>query len=205
MELIVRRPAVNERELLSEGVIDLSVGLVGDNWLARGSSRGVDHAADPDAQITVINARLATLVAGYWRDGFSDRSNPGSAGSAWAPGSAWFPGSPGSAGDDRRALAGDQLYLDFDISVTNLPVGSHLRLGSAIIEVTAHPHAGCIKFMNRFGVEAIRFVNSPRGRQMRLRGLNARVIAGGRIRLGDPVSKVAAGTSQSPRGPSPRA
>ncbi|MGH9124692.1 MAG: hypothetical protein ACRDZ8_08190, partial [Acidimicrobiales bacterium] len=135
LELIVSRPAVNERELLSEGIIDLSVGLVGDNWLARGGSRGVDHAADPDAQITVINARLAALVAGYWRDGFSDRPDSGDSGSvgslrsAGSAGSLRSPGSPGSAGVDRRALAGDQLHLDFDISEDNLPVGSHLRLG----------------------------------------------------------------------------
>jgi hypothetical protein len=100
------------------------------------------------------------------------------------------------AADDplRRALCGDQLYLDLDISEANLPPGTRLALGGeAVIEVTAEPHRGCAKFSERFGVDAVRFVNSKEGRQLRLRGLNAKVVVPGAIRPGDPVRKLADG------------
>ncbi len=91
---------------------------------------------------------------------------------------------------ERRALAGDQLHLDLDLSEANLPPGTRLALGSAVIEVTAKPHTGCAKFVERFGRDAMRFVNSPTGRQLRLRGLNARVVVAGTVRPGDAVRKV---------------
>ena len=97
------------------------------------------------------------------------------------------------AADDpaRRALCGDQLYLDLDISEANLPPGTRLALGGeAVIEVTAEPHRGCAKFSDRFGVDAVRFVNSKEGRQLRLRGLNAKVVVPGAVRPGDPVRKL---------------
>jgi hypothetical protein len=90
---------------------------------------------------------------------------------------------------DRWALAGDQLYLDLDLSATNLPPGTRLALGTALIEVTAQPHTGCQKFVARFGADAMRFVNSPVGRQLCLRGINARVVRGGVIRVGDIATK----------------
>lgn len=89
---------------------------------------------------------------------------------------------------DRRALAGDQLYVDLDLSHENLPAGSRLTVGDAVIEITAKPHAGCNKFLARFGGEAVEFVNSPSGRARRLRGLNARVVVEGTVRPGDKVS-----------------
>lgn len=90
------------------------------------------------------------------------------------------------AGDKSRwPLAGDQLYLDLDLSEENLPPGAQLTLGSAVIEVTAQPHTGCKLFTRRFGREATRFVNSTVGKQLRLRGLNAKVIRSGAIRVGD--------------------
>ncbi len=98
------------------------------------------------------------------------------------------------AADDasRRELCGDQLYLDLDLSEANLPPGTRLALGDeAVIEVTAEPHRGCAKFSERFGVDAVRFVNSEEGRQLRLRGLNAKVVVAGPIRLGDSVRKLA--------------
>ena len=95
------------------------------------------------------------------------------------------------AGDKARwGLAGDQLYIDLDISTANLPPGSRLAIGSAVIEVTAEPHTGCGKFLRRFGVDATKFVNSARGRALHLRGINARVVVPGRIQTGDRVRKL---------------
>jgi hypothetical protein len=91
---------------------------------------------------------------------------------------------------DRWALAGDQLYIDLDLSADNLPPGTRVRLGSAVIEVTAQPHTGCGKFAARFGIEAAKFVNSPEGKKLRLRGLNAKVVAPGVIRVGDIAKKL---------------
>ena len=157
VELIVRRPAEDEREVLEEGELDLAEGLVGDTWRFRGSSRTADGGPHPDMQLNVINSRAAALVA---------------------------------AGTDRRALAGDQLHLDLDLSAENLPAGTRLALGSAVIEVTDQPHTGCKKFSARFGADALRFVNSPEGKALRLRGLNAKVVVPGTVRTGDPVKKL---------------
>jgi MOSC domain len=157
VELIVRRPVVDGREVLEEGILDLDDGLVGDSWGVRGSSRTPDGSPHPDAQLNVINARLSSLIA---------------------------------VDPDRRALAGDQLHLDLDLSHANLPTGTRLALGSAVIEVTEIPHTGCAKFRDRFGADALRFVNSPVGRQLRLRGLNARVVVAGAVRQGDEVRKL---------------
>lgn len=160
VELVVRRPAPGEREVLDEGVLDVDLGLVGDGWSQRGSSRTPDGGPHPLMQLNVMNGRLVAHLAGH---------------------------------PDRRALAGDQLYLDLDLSHENLPTGTHLLLGDpqaggAVIEVTEAPHTGCAKFVERFGAEAMRFVNGEVGRPLRLRGLNARVLAGGRVRPGDLVT-----------------
>jgi MOSC domain-containing protein YiiM len=96
------------------------------------------------------------------------------------------------AGEPHRwPLAGDQLYLDFDISEDNVPAGSQIAVGETLIEVSAMPHTGCQKFSQRFGVDALRFVNSETGRKLRLRGFNARVIVPGTVRTGDAVRKQA--------------
>ena len=157
VEMIVRRPAVDEREVLAVGSLDAETGLVGDTWQARGSSRTPDGSAHPGMQLTVINSRAALLVA----------QDPG-----------------------RRQLAGDQLYVDLDLSPVNLPAGTRLAIGSAVIEVSEEPHLGCAKFAARFGKEALRFVNSRVGRGLRLRGLNARIITSGTVRPGDRISKL---------------
>jgi hypothetical protein len=157
VELIVRRPAVEARELLDEGVLDPEVGLVGDCWLSRGSSSTEDGSANPDHQITVMNARATALVA---------RSR------------------------DRWALCGDQLYVDFDLSEANLPAGTLLGVGDAVIEISADPHTGCGKFTRRFGVDAMKFVNSKTGRELNLRGRNARVVTGGTVRVGDEIRRL---------------
>jgi MOSC domain-containing protein YiiM len=91
---------------------------------------------------------------------------------------------------ERWSLAGDQLYVDLDLGLNNLPAGTRLALGAAVIEVTAQPHTGCHKFKGRFGREALKFVNSPVGKQLRLRGLNAKVLQPGMIRTGDRVKRI---------------
>jgi hypothetical protein len=153
LEMIVRRPAEGAREVLDEAELDLAVGLVGDNWSQRPSSRMPDNSPHPDMQLNVMNARVLQAVAG------DDRS--------------------------RWALAGDQLLVDLDLRPENLPPGTRLSIGSAVIEVTDQPHTGCAKFRQRFGPAASAFVNSAEGKQMRMRGLNAKVIEGGTIRPGD--------------------
>ena len=158
VELIVRRPAEGERELLAEGTLDLAEGLVGDMWRIRGSKRTPDGSANPEAQVTVMNSRAVDLVAAGVRE--------------------------------RWALAGDQLYVDLDLSVANLPPGTRLALGTAVLEVTAEPHTGCAKFHARFGGDAHRFVNTKAHRHLRLRGLNAKVIEPGTVSTGDTIRKL---------------
>lgn len=89
----------------------------------------------------------------------------------------------------RWALAGDQLYLDLDLSLANLPAGARLAIGSAVVEVTAEPHTGCKQFVERFGMAAMNFVNSPEGKKLCLRGINTRVVQAGTVRVGDTATK----------------
>ena len=157
LQLIVRRPEVEAREILEEGQLDLEEGLVGDTWKVRGSKRTKDGSAHPDMQLNIMNARAAALVA----------QDPA-----------------------RWHLAGDQLYIDMDLSEENLPAGTQLAIGSAIVEVTDQPHNGCNKFVARFGLDAMIFVNSPVGKQLHLRGINAKVVQPGTIRVGDVAKKL---------------
>ena len=157
LRLIVRRPQIEQREVLEEGELDPLEGLVGDSWKLRGSSRTADGSAHPEMQLNIMNARVTALVAQE---------------------------------KDRWQLAGDQLYLDMDLSAENLPAGTQLAIGSAVIEVTPTPHLGCKKFVSRFGLDAMKFVNSEVGRELHLRGINARVIQPGVIRVGQVVKKV---------------
>jgi MOSC domain len=91
---------------------------------------------------------------------------------------------------DLWPLAGDQLYVDLDLRPANLPVGARLEVGSATVEVTDVPHTGCAKFRERFGSAAIRFVNSPGGRERRLRGMYVRIVTPGTVRPGDTIRKL---------------
>ncbi len=157
LELIVRRPQIEAREVLEVGELDLVEGLVGDNWKTRGSSQTADGAAHPDMQLNIMNARVIALLAQK---------------------------------KERWSLAGDQLYMDFDLSEENVPPGTRLSLGDAVIEVTDQPHTGCKKFAARFGLDALKFISSPVGKQLQLRGINAKVICSGAIQIGDTVKKV---------------
>lgn len=151
VELIVRRPAEEDREELTEARLDLAGGLVGDGW--------VHGKADPDKQVTVMNARAVALLA---------------------------------TSRHRWSLAGDQLYVDLDLSGRNLPAGTRLAVGSAVLEVTSAPHRGCKKFAVRYGLDALRFVNSEVGSALKLRGINTRVVQAGVVRPGDVVRKLPA-------------
>jgi MOSC domain-containing protein YiiM len=91
---------------------------------------------------------------------------------------------------DRWVLAGDQLYVDLDLSISNLPPGSRVQIGSAVIEFSEAPHTGCAKFSARFGNDSLRFVNSTVGRELRLRGANCRVVMPGIVRPGDAIRKL---------------
>lgn len=95
------------------------------------------------------------------------------------------------AGDrERWPLAGDQLYVDLYLGGENLPAGTRLAVGTAVLEVTPPPHTGCMKFVARFGLEAMKFVNSRVGRDLNLRGINAKVVQSGTVRQGDAVRKL---------------
>jgi hypothetical protein len=94
----------------------------------------------------------------------------------------------------RWQLAGDQLYIDLDLGEDNLPAGTRLTIGSAVIEITAQPHTGCAKFVQRFGFDAMKFVNASEQKVMHLRGINARVVRSGTIRVGDSAKKLSGGS-----------
>ena len=149
VELIVRRPAENERETLEEARLDRVDGLVGDDWLRR--------SGDARSQITLMNSRAVAVLA----------QSP-----------------------DRWPLAGDNLYIDLDLSPANLPPGTQIEIGEAVVEVSGKPHRGCKKFAERFGLDALRFVNSEVGYSLNLRGINTTVVRSGTVRAGDIARKL---------------
>ena len=157
LQLIVRRPQTDEREVVDEAELDTVLGLIGDNWHVRGSGRTPDGSAHPEMQINIMNARVTALVA-------QDK--------------------------DRWPLAGDQLYLDMDLSKENLPAGSRIAVGSAVLEISPLPHTGCHKFVSRFGLDAMKFVNSEVGKKLCLRGINAKVVQGGVVKVGHTAKKL---------------
>ena len=157
LRAIVRRPERDRREVVSEATLDLENGLVGDDWLARGSSSQPDGRANPDSQLTIMSVRVLTAI---------------------------------EPDESRWALAGDQLLVDLDLSIEALPAGARLRIGEAELVISEKPHTGCAKFSGRFGSDALRWINSPLGRDLRLRGVNARVVRGGVVRVGDLIRTV---------------
>ena len=156
LRLIVRRPRIEAREVLAAAELHPDQGLIGDNWISRGSSKTPDGSAHPDMQLNIMNARVAALVAQR---------------------------------EERWQLAGDQLYVDYDLSEANLPAGTRLAIGDAVIVVSPQPHTGCQKFSGRFGVDALRLVGTPEGKALRLRGANARVVVPGPVRRGDQIRR----------------
>jgi MOSC domain-containing protein YiiM len=150
LEMIVRRPRSDDREVLDAVRLDPDAGLVGDRW-------GAALPRRDEQQLTLMNSRVIAVVAQHRA---------------------------------RWPLAGDQLYVDFDLSADNVPAGTRLAVGAAVIEVSAKPHMGCGKFRARFGFDAVRFVNSPLG-HLQLRGINARILSGGDVRVGDAIRKLA--------------
>jgi MOSC domain-containing protein YiiM len=156
VDLIVRRPRVDQREVVAEAQLDVKDGLVGDSWMYRGSSKTADGGPHPEMQITIMNSRVVDVVA---------------------------------QAKERWPLAGDQFFIEMDLSKANLPAGSRIAIGSAIIEVTEPPHLGCQKFVARFGADAMKFVNSAVGRELCMRGVHARVVQGGVVRAGDIARK----------------
>ncbi len=152
LDLIVIRPAVDERIVLPQVEVDVDHGLAGDTWESRGSRMTENGSAHPGDQVTVMNSRFARLVA---------------------------------ATEDRVPLAGDQLYLDLDLSRANLPTGTRLEFDEVVLEVTDVPHTGCAKFRARFGMPALRATNTPEGADLRLRGINTTVVRGGMLRQGE--------------------
>ncbi len=157
LDLIVSRPEEDAREVMELADLHVEVGLVGDTWRDRPSVRSGDGKAHPDMQITMMNSRVAALVA---------------------------------QSKHRWPLSGDQLFVDLDLSKANVPPGTRISVGSAILEVTNQPHTGCGKFAARFGVEALKLISSPTGRELQLRGINLKVVQGGEIRPGDAVKKL---------------
>jgi hypothetical protein len=156
VEMIIRRPDVDEREELEEAELDLDQGVIGDNWRSRGDEFG-DDSGYAGTQVTLMNARVIGLVA---------------------------------AERERWSLAGDQFYVDFDLSWENVPPGTRLQLGTAVVERSDVPHTGCAKFSGRFGAEALRFVNTGVGRDLSFRGINTWVVVPGVVRRGDQITKL---------------
>ncbi len=157
LDLIVSRPEEDGREVMDLADLDVEVGLIGDTWQDRPSARRGDGKAHPDMQITLINSRVAALVA---------------------------------QSKDRWPLSGDQLFADLDLSKSNVPPGTRISVGSAILEATSQPHTGCKKFAARFGDEALKLISSPTGKDLQLRGINLKVVQGGEIKPGDAVKKL---------------
>ena len=157
LDLIVSRPEEDARETMELADLHVEVGLVGDTWRDWPSIRSGDGKAHPDMQITMMNSRVAALVAQSM---------------------------------DRWPLAGDQLFVDLDLSKVNVPPGTRISVGAAILEVTNQPHTGCEKFAARFGIDALKLISSPIGRELQLRGINLKVVHGGEIRPGDAVKKL---------------
>jgi hypothetical protein len=149
LDMIVIRPAEDERVILAECPMSPEGGLHGDNWASRNP--------DLETQITLMNSRAVALLA---------------------------------QSKDRWALAGDQLYVDFDLSDDNLKTGDRFTIGTVTFEVTPKAHNGCLKFAARYGHKAHKFVNMGEGKHLHLRGIYVKVVEAGVVHVGDSIVKL---------------
>ncbi len=156
VQMIVSRPKIEVRKILNVAKLDKEFGLDGDNWNDRGNSSMPDNCPDIEAQLTIMNSRVISLM---------------------------------TSSSDEWPLAGDQLYIDMDLSRNNLVPGSQIKIGSAVVEVSEKPHTGCKKFSSRFGLDALKFISTPSGRELCLRGINTRIVQSGVVQTGDVVKK----------------
>ena len=157
VDMIVIRPETGQRLVAEAGELDTELGLVGDNWHARGDKHTEDGAADPGRQLTLMGSRAIAAITGS---------------------------------EARWPEAGDQFFVDFDLSDENIPPGTRLAIGEAEVEVTDLPHLGCAKFGGWFGKQANQFVNSDEGKSLNLRGINARIVKAGVVNKGDTIRKL---------------
>ena len=157
LQMIVIRPSTNQRASVNHCEVSPEGGVHGDSWAHHCWKKLEDGRPDPDVQVTMINSRLISLLAGE---------------------------------GERRALAGDQLYADLDLSRDNLPIGQRLRIGNAEFEVSPEPHTGCGKFSERFGPEALKFISARERQALRLRGIYLKIVSAGVIATGDVIRKV---------------
>jgi hypothetical protein len=155
--LLVARPGTDLRETVTEAVLDVEQGMVGDDWMARGSWKKAGTPANVEAQVTLMSTRVLAAM---------------------------------EPDESRWPIAGDQVYLDLDLSEENLPVGTRLLVGDAEVEVTALPHTGCSKFASRFGHDALRWISTHEGRALRMRGMYVRVLRTGTVHVGDVVRRL---------------
>ena len=157
LNLVVIRPATDQRQSLQQCQLSPELGVHGDNWADGCWLSLPDGRPDPDVQVAIMNSRAIDLIA---QDA------------------------------QRWKLAGDNLFVDLDLSDQNLVAGQRLSVGSVVLEVTSQAHNGCKKFAQRFGKDAVKFVNSPEGKRNHLRGIYAKIIQSGTVSVGDQISKI---------------
>ena len=156
VDMIVIRPATNERKELQTVNVSAKRGLYGDAWEKHCGKKLVNGDSNPDLQIAVAYSKLYNLITG---------------------------------GRENWAIAGDNLFLDFDLSHNNMQAGDRLKIGTSILEMTPYPHNGCAKFKDRFGIDALKFVSHKNYHNHKLRGIYLKVIQDGVISIGDKVIK----------------
>lgn len=165
LKLIVIRPDVEQRKILSEGELSTVEGLVGDSWIKRPDSKTTDKKPRIGTQITMMNSRVISLIT---KKLYKDEKEK----------------------FEKWSLAGDQFFVDMDLSYDNLPPGTKLSLGSAKIEISSDPHNGCKKFEEWYGKDAREFVNSEKGKKFNFRGIQGKVIKNGSVKINDFLKKL---------------